>query len=77
MPNSQPCYHDETLERRFGANRLKSASLGQTLKVWRERLHARGRLRQELPRLDDSLLRESGLRREDICQEARKPFWRA
>lgn len=38
---------------------------------------ARRRQRRELRELDDRLLRDIGLTREQVLREAAKPFWRA
>lgn len=45
----------------------------QTLRTW----HQRARGRTELLRLDDHILRDVGLTREQVLAETRKPFWRA
>ena len=37
--------------------------------------HWRARSRAQLARLDDRLLRDMGIRREDACIEASTPFW--
>lgn len=41
------------------------------------RARRRARLRRDLARLDDHLLRDIGCRREDLLREVRRPFWRA
>lgn len=38
--------------------------------------HASWRERQALEALDDRLLRDLGLTRDDVVQETAKPFWR-
>lgn len=44
-----------------------------TLRLWRRR----ARQRLELQGLDDHILQDVGLTREQVLAEARKPFWRA
>ena len=44
-----------------------------TFVLWQER----GRLRAALARLDDHLLRDIGLSREEAARECAKPVWRA
>ena len=41
-----------------------------------QRMHDRWRQRQALLDLDDKLLRDIGITREQAEREARKPFWR-
>lgn len=41
------------------------------LAVWQRRARSRG----QLARLDDRMLRDMGIRREDARSEASKPFW--
>jgi uncharacterized protein YjiS (DUF1127 family) len=41
-----------------------------------ERMHDRWRQRQALLALDDRLLRDVGITREQAEREARKPFWK-
>lgn len=43
--------------------------------AWR-RAVMRARLRRDLERLDDRLLRDAGLTRQDLEAEARRPLWR-
>lgn len=43
------------------------------LRLWQERV----RQRHELSLLDDHILQDIGLTREQVEAEARKPFWRA
>ncbi|THF60138.1 DUF1127 domain-containing protein [Pseudothauera rhizosphaerae] len=45
----------------------------RTVALWM----ARSRQRRELHELDDRLLRDIGIRREDALIEAARPFWRA
>mgnify|MGYP006284839597 CR=1 FL=1 len=52
------------------------ARLRAVLAAYRARLRRRARLRCELARLDDRLLHDAGLRRDDLEREARRPFWR-
>jgi uncharacterized protein YjiS (DUF1127 family) len=52
---------------------LRFDHLGATLATWSER----ARMRRELRRLDDHLLDDVGLSREQIAAEIDKPFWRA
>ncbi|PWG64651.1 DUF1127 domain-containing protein [Spiribacter halobius] len=40
------------------------------------RRRTRARLRADLTRLDAHLLRDIGVRREDLVREAYRPFWR-
>lgn len=40
------------------------------------RMRARHRSRSRLMELDERMLKDIGVRREDILREARKPFWR-
>jgi uncharacterized protein YjiS (DUF1127 family) len=54
------------------AARAAAGALG-TLELWLWRAH----YRDELERLSDHQLRDIGLDRETVLQEARKPFWRA
>ena len=42
------------------------------LRLWR----TRARQRRALARLDDRLLDDVGLTRDDVHREARKPFWK-
>ena len=51
--------------------------IGALLACWWVRSRRRARLRRELPRLDDHLLRDAGLSRYDLEREAVRPFWRA
>ncbi len=51
--------------------------LRAVLIAWRARRRRRARLRRELAWLDDRLLHDAGLRRQDLEREARRPFWRA
>lgn len=77
MATLHSCCADRSLERRAGIRRFNPAVVRRTLGTWWSRLCDRRRLREELIRLDESLLRDAGLRREDVYREARKPFWRA
>lgn len=43
-----------------------------TVKMWK----ARSRQRRQLGLLDDRLLKDIGLTRDDVKQEIAKPFWR-
>ena len=45
----------------------------RTLRTWRERI----RTRRELMGLDDRMLHDIGLTRDEVAAEWRKPFWRA
>lgn len=54
---------------------LRLAGLG-TLVAWARRCAERVRQRRALARLDDRLLRDVGLRREDVQSEMARPFWR-
>ena len=47
-------------------------ALLRTVAVWRER----ARQRRVLAAMDDHLLKDIGLTRTDVGQEAGKPFWR-
>ena len=47
--------------------------LGETLHVWRERVHQR----RELAQWTERDLHDVGLSWSDIAQEVEKPFWRA
>jgi uncharacterized protein YjiS (DUF1127 family) len=49
------------------------ASLGETIRTWRERLEQR----RELASWNERDLHDVGLSRSDIAHEAEKPFWRA
>lgn len=51
----------------------RMAQLPALLTLW----HRRARQRLELTKLDDHLLDDIGLTREEVEAEARKPFWRA
>jgi len=42
---------------------------------WLARAHERARQRRALARLDDRLLHDVGLTREQACAEAQRPFW--
>jgi uncharacterized protein YjiS (DUF1127 family) len=46
-----------------------------TLSFWMDRSRQRSQLR-ELADLDDDLLRDIGVTREEALREAEKPFWR-
>jgi uncharacterized protein YjiS (DUF1127 family) len=50
-----------------------AAAMFATLVLWQER----GRQRHALARLDDALLRDIGLSREEAALECAKPVWRA
>lgn len=41
------------------------------------RRRVRARLREDLRRLDEHLLHDIGVRREELLREAYRPFWRA
>lgn len=41
-----------------------------------ERARSRARLRRDLERLNAHMLRDIGVRREDLVREAYRPFWR-
>ena len=56
---------------RLGINALAIAAL-LVLKCWR----GRSRQRRHLRELDDRLLRDVGLSRENVAREVEKPFWR-
>jgi uncharacterized protein YjiS (DUF1127 family) len=47
----------------------------RTLEVWIDRSHQRRQL-GELAELNDYLLRDIGVSREEALREAAKPFWR-
>jgi uncharacterized protein YjiS (DUF1127 family) len=47
----------------------------RTLEVWIDRSHQRRQL-GELAELNDYLLRDIGMSREEALREAAKPFWR-
>ena len=49
------------------------AQLGETLRVWRERV----RQRRELTHWTNRDLHDIGLSWSDVVREAEKPFWRA
>lgn len=49
------------------------AQLGETLRVWRERM----RQRRELTHWTNRDLHDIGLSWSDVVREAEKPFWRA
>jgi uncharacterized protein YjiS (DUF1127 family) len=49
------------------------AQLGETLRVWRERV----RQRRELSHWTNRDLHDVGLSWSDVVREAEKPFWRA
>ncbi len=61
---------------------LTLAALGGVARNWIQRIAVilgwwdRARQRQHLLQLDDRLLRDIGLTREDVEREAAKPFWR-
>lgn len=44
----------------------------EMLQVWRERI----RYRHDLEQLDEHILRDIGLTRDEAVREAQKPFWR-
>lgn len=46
--------------------------VGETLRVWRQRIEGRRRLRE----LDEALLKDMGISRTDALREAAKPFWK-
>jgi len=52
--------------------RLLSLSLLELLQSWR----ARARERRMLLQLDERMLKDIGVTRVDVAQEASKPFWR-
>ena len=56
---------------RLEAGRFAAGILATTM-VWLER----GRSRRSLAQLDERMLKDLGLSRWDIQQEAEKPFWR-
>ncbi len=50
--------------------------VANTLKVWVDRANKRRQLRTLVP-AEDRILKDIGVRRQDVSQEAFKPFWRA
>jgi uncharacterized protein YjiS (DUF1127 family) len=64
--------------RRAGQTMLRAVATalqhsGKTLWTWQNRYDARRHMAQ----LDARLLADVGLRREDVMQAARRPFWKA
>jgi uncharacterized protein YjiS (DUF1127 family) len=72
-PVHQSVTQSDPLYDRIGHLGLRFDHVGRTLATWSER----ARLRRELRRLDDHLLNDVGLTREQIGAEIEKPFWRA
>lgn len=56
----------------FGRLRRAASSLFQVLLTWQER----ERQRRHLQGLDERMLKDIGLSRADVENEATKPFWR-
>ena len=50
--------------------------VANTFKVWAHRAKNRRELRTLVP-ADDRILKDIGVRRQDVAREAFKPFWRA
>ena len=64
--------------RTFHQQFVSSSSVGgwlRTLAVWIDRSHQRRQL-GELAELNDYLLKDIGVSREEALREAEKPFWR-
>jgi len=59
-----------------GAVVERMTALRQRLALWRMRRATRRRLRQDLPRLDERLLRDIGVSRRELYREAYRPFWK-
>ncbi|PWG61851.1 DUF1127 domain-containing protein [Sediminicurvatus halobius] len=50
-------------------------AIGSCLKTWRERRAVRRRLREDLARLDERMLRDIGVSRRELLEVAYRPFW--
>jgi uncharacterized protein YjiS (DUF1127 family) len=59
------------------ANAIHFERLPSLAGLWRmlRRWHQLARERQQLARLDDMALKDLGLSRADVLQEAERPFW--
>jgi uncharacterized protein YjiS (DUF1127 family) len=71
LPFAVPLHADHTKR----SARALLRRLARLIRVWRERVRSRRRLRA-LSHLDDHLLHDIGLTREALLSEAAKPFWR-
>lgn len=66
-----------TLPHKAHGQAMRSArSLLQALAGMLQRMRQRARLRRDLERLDEHLLHDIGIKREELEAEATKPFWR-
>jgi uncharacterized protein YjiS (DUF1127 family) len=61
---------------RRAAPRPPAASIGATLTLWLKRHRDRRRMRQDLPRLTDEMLKDLKLTRKQAKEIAGRPFWR-
>lgn len=70
--------HEAAGRRTFRQQSVSSSLAGgwlRTLEIWIDRSHQRTQL-GELAELNDYLLKDIGVSREEALREAAKPFWR-
>lgn len=79
ITNSQRYVHEtrmQALPRDARREATRAAqSLLQGLVEMLQRMRLRARLRRDLERLDEHLLHDIGIKREELETEATKPFW--